>query len=319
MDFNQVRYFLALADTLNFTRAAEQCYVSQPALTQAIKRLESELGGELIHRDGRYTQLTELGKSLRVHFEQIDRTRHLVRTTAKAVTTGEVAELNIGLMCTIGPGVLAGMLDGFQMQHPMVSLVLHDVTPDSIANLLLAGSIDGAFCARHGPPHPQLRYVELFEEAMVVAFPPEHEFASMQAVPLKAVAQQRYVDRLHCEFREEFVEFYKTQDVELDVVFRSQREDWIQSLIRDGVGVSVIPQFSLLGPELDYRPVSEPALSRNVEFAIAAEAQPSPALRTLISRAKSHQWPGSRAAPERAPERTQEPASELSAEPAPGP
>lgn len=129
MDFNQVRYFLALADTLNFTRAAEKCYVSQPALTQAIKRLENELGGELIDRDGKHTELTEMGKSLRRHFEQIDQIRHLVRTTAKAITSGEVAELNIGVMCTIGPRVIAKMLDDFHMQHPKVPIVLHDVTP----------------------------------------------------------------------------------------------------------------------------------------------------------------------------------------------
>ncbi len=296
MDFNQVRYFLALADTLNFTRAAEQCYVSQPALTQAIKRLETELGGDLIHRDGRFTQLTELGKSLRVHFEQIDRTRHLVRTTAKAITQGEIAELNIGLMCTIGPGLLAGMLDDFQLQHPMVSLVLHDVTPNSIANLLLSGSIDGAFCARHGPPHAQLQYVDLFEEPMVVAFPPAHEFASMEAVPLEAVARQRYVDRLHCEFRNELIDFGKQQNIELDIAFRSQREDWIQSLIRDGAGVSVMPQFSLLRPELDYRPVCDPPLSRKVEFATAAAVEPGPALRMLINQARHHRWPGEQSA-----------------------
>ena len=207
MDFNQVRYFLALADTLNFTRAAEQCYVSQPALTQAIKRLEGELGGELIRRDDRHTGLTELGKLLRGHFEQIDRTRHLVRTTAKAVTSGEIAELNIGLMCTIGPRALIGMLDEFQIRNPMVSLVLHDVTPASIPDLLLSGALDGVFCARHGPPHPQLRYVDLFEEPMVIAFPPGHAFSEMDAVPLREIAKQRYVERLHCEFRQEVIEF----------------------------------------------------------------------------------------------------------------
>jgi DNA-binding transcriptional LysR family regulator len=290
LDFNQVRYFLALANTLNFTRAAEQCYVSQPALTQAIKRLEAELGGELIHRDGRNTELTELGKSLRGHFQEIDRTRHLVRTTAKAVTSGEVAELNIGIMCTIGPRALAGMLDVFQMQHPMVSLVLHDVTPASISDLLLSGALDGTFCARHGPPHPRLRYIDLFEEAMVVAFPPGHVFAEMDAVPLSAVAEQRYVDRLHCEFRHEFLEFCEDENYDLNVVFRSQREDWIQSLIRDGVGVSVIPRFSLLRPELDYRPITDPALSRRVELAVVDQPEVTSALDMLIEQARIHDW-----------------------------
>ncbi len=293
MDFNQVRYFLALADTLNFTRAAEQCYVSQPALTQAIKRLETELAGELIHRDGRHTELTELGKSLRGHFEQIDRTRHLVRTTAKAVTAGEIAELNIGVMCTIGPRVLGGMLDAFQMQHPMVSIVLHDVTPESIPDLLLSGALDGVFCARHGLPHPQLHYVDLFEEAMVIAFPAGHEFSEMEVVPLREIAKHRYIDRLHCEFRHEFFESFKEQMLELNVAFRSQREDWIQSLVRDGMGVSIIPRFSLLRPELDHRPLTDPAISRMVGLAVVERASPAPALGLLIEQARNHDWPDS--------------------------
>ncbi len=293
MDFNQVRYFLALANTLNFTRAAEQCYVSQPALTQAIRRLEGELGGELIHRDGKYTELTELGKSLRGYFEQIDRTRHLVRSTAKAVTSGEIAELNIGVMCTIGPRVLVGMLDAFQMQHPMVSIVLHDVTPGSIPDLLLSGALDGVFCARHRSPHSQLHCVELFEEAMVVAFPAGHEFAKMEAVPLREIAKQRYVDRLHCEFRNEFLEFYKEQDIQLDITFRSQREDWIQSLVREGMGVSMMPRYSLLRPELDHRPIIEPLLSRTVEFAIVDQTKTTPALNMLMEQVKNHDWPAS--------------------------
>jgi len=291
MDFNQVRYFLALADTLNFTRAAERCYVTQPALTQGIKRLENELGGELIRRDGRYTELTDLGRALRSHFEQINRTRHLVRMTAKAVISGDIAELNIGVMCTIGPRVLAGMLDAFQMNHPMTSIVLHDVVPPAIENLLLTGGLDAVFCARHGSAHSRLRYIELFEEPMVVAFPAGHEFSNYDSVTLMDIVKQRYVERLHCEFREETHEFSREHELDLDVAFKSEREDWIQSLIRDGVGVSMIPKYSLLQPELDHRPIVDPPLTRKVELAIVDDADASPALNRLIEEATFYDWP----------------------------
>ncbi len=290
MDFNQVRYFLAVADTLNFTRAAEQCHVSQPALTQAIKRLESELGGELIHRDGRYTELTGLGKTLQVHFQQIDRTRQLVRTAAKAITSGEAAELNIGLMCTIGPVAFSELFNQFQVQHPMVSLVLHDVTPDAIVDLLLSGAIDGAFCSRRGAPHHLLDYINLFEEPIVVAFPQDHPFAALDAVPLQAVAEQRYVDRLHCEFRGDFLRLCADCNLDLEVAFRSQREDWIQSLIRDGMGVSVIPRYSLLRPSLNFRPVIDPPLSRKIEFVTVRQTDIPPGLEQLIDQLNSHNW-----------------------------
>lgn len=292
MDFNQIRYFLALANTLNFTRAAEQCYVSQPALTQAIKRMEQELGGELIHRDGQHNELTDLGKSLHRHFEQIDHTRHLVQATAKAVNAGEIAELNIGIMCTIGPEVLAAMLETFQMQHPMISLVLHDVTLSAIPELLLSGAISGAFCARHDTRNENLDYIDLFEEPMVVAFPHGHEFSKLNTVPLRAIAEHHYVERLYCEFRDEFMDYFKEQGLDLNVVFSSQREDWIQSLVRDGVGISTIPKYSLISPELEYKEIVDPALTRKVEFAFLDQENASPALGTLIENVRSHNWPG---------------------------
>lgn len=291
MDFNQVRYFLALAETLNFTRAAERCYVSQPALTQGIKRLENELGGELVMRDGRYTELTELGRGLRAHFEQIDRTRHLVRSTAKAIVSGDVADVNIGVMCTIGPRLLASMLNEFQMNHPMISIVLHDVIPPTIPDLLLTGGLDAVFCARHGPAHPRLSYVNLFDEPMIVAFCKDHDFANVDSVPLTEVLKQPYVERLHCEFRQEAHDFASDCKFELNVVFRSEREDWIQTLIHDGVGISVIPRFSLLEPELDHRPIVEPALSRTVELALVSDTEVSPALQRLIDEAAAYDWP----------------------------
>ena len=245
----------------------------------------------MIRRDGRYTELTDLGRALRSHFEQINRTRHLVRMTAKAVISGDIAELNIGVMCTIGPRVLAGMLDAFQMNHPMTSIVLHDVAPPAIENLLLTGGLDAVFCARHGSAHSRLRYIELFEEPMVVAFPAGHEFSNYDSVTLMDIVKQRYVERLHCEFREETHEFSREHELDLDVAFKSEREDWIQSLIRDGVGVSMIPKYSLLQPELDHRPIVDPPLTRKVELAIVDDADASPALNRLIEEATFYDWP----------------------------
>jgi LysR family hydrogen peroxide-inducible transcriptional activator len=191
----------------------------------------------------------------------------------------------------IGPRILAAMLSDFQMSHPMVSMVLHDVTPPAIADLLLTGGLDAVFCARHGPAHPRLRYVNLFEEPMVVAFPAGHEFSNLQSVPMAELVKQPYVERLHCEFRQETLDFSHECELELNVVFRSEREDWIQTMVHDGVGVSVIPQFSLLEPELDHRPVVEPAMSRTVELAMVSDTELSPALEKLIEEATVYTWP----------------------------
>lgn len=83
MEMHQVRYFLAVSETLNFTRAAELCHVSQPALTKAIKRLEEELGGELFRRERNLTHLTDLGRLMKPHLETILRANEAARADAE--------------------------------------------------------------------------------------------------------------------------------------------------------------------------------------------------------------------------------------------
>ncbi|MFT5509586.1 MAG: LysR family hydrogen peroxide-inducible transcriptional activator [Hyphomicrobiaceae bacterium] len=290
MDFRQIRYFLALAGTLNFTRAAEQCNVTQPTLTNAIKRLEEELGGELIHRDGKDSRLTKLGQTLRAQFEKIEETRTSLKRTAQEFASGEGGELNIGVMCTVGPIKLAKFLDEFQMQNSKIKLYLHDVTPSSISQLLLTSALDGAFCAGQEGQHSRLSYLPLYREPMVVAFRKGHMFADLNHVPLEVVMKERYIDRLHCEFRDSVLTFADQESISMDVVFSSQREDWIQSMVREGIGVSVLPKFSLMPPVLDNRPISGPTLERQVEFAFAKNTNDHQLLAGLIDRATHYLW-----------------------------
>lgn len=290
MDFNQVRYFIKLAETLNFTRAAELCFVSQSALTQAIKRLENELGGELIKRDGRYNELTNLGKEIRGHFEQILITRDLVRQTANEINVPQNSEINIGIMCTVGPGVLASALTSFRLKNNNSTIILHDVAYDSIMEVLVSRALDGVFCARHSEKNKALDYVPLFNEDMVVAFSSEHTFKTLEQVKLIDIAHQQYVDRLHCEFRKEYISFCRQKKVTPNIVFSSEREDWIQGVIKDGLGISIIPRFSLSEPNILHRTITEPKLQRMVEFAYVRNKHLSPVVSAFIDAMTEFDW-----------------------------
>ena len=101
MEMQQVRYFLALARTLNFTRAAEQANVSQPALTRAIQQLEHELGGPLFHRERSNTHLSELGRMMLPYLESVDLSTRAAKEAARAAKKLENVTLTIGAMCTI--------------------------------------------------------------------------------------------------------------------------------------------------------------------------------------------------------------------------
>ena len=103
MEMHQIRYFLAVCDTLNFTRAAERCNVSQPALTRAVQKLEEELGGLLFRRERTLTHLTDLGQLVRPRLQQIFDQAEAAKTTAQGFLKLKDAPLNLGIMCTVGP------------------------------------------------------------------------------------------------------------------------------------------------------------------------------------------------------------------------
>ena len=101
MELHQVRYFLAVASLLNFTRAAEQCNVTQPALTKGVQKLEQELGGQLIYRERQLTQLTDLGKEVLPMLARTLASAEAVRRRAQEFQRKEVAPLKIGLAPSI--------------------------------------------------------------------------------------------------------------------------------------------------------------------------------------------------------------------------
>src|SRR3569833_2357795 len=106
MELHQIRYFLAVASTLNFTRAAEQCNVTQPALTKSVQKLEQELGGQLIFRERQLTQLTDLGREVLPVLERTLASACAVLRRAEEFQRMEIASLGIGLTPSVSPSLL---------------------------------------------------------------------------------------------------------------------------------------------------------------------------------------------------------------------
>ena len=117
MEIHQVRYFLALCETLNFTRAAESCNVSQPALTRAVHKLEEELGGLLLRREHLLTHLTDFGRLVRPHLEQMMAQAEAAKSTAMHFLRMDSAPINLGVMCTVGPMRFMSFLAEFRAAH----------------------------------------------------------------------------------------------------------------------------------------------------------------------------------------------------------
>jgi DNA-binding transcriptional LysR family regulator len=291
MEMHEVRYFLAVCDTLNFTRAAERCNVSQPSLTRAIQKLEAEFGGLLFRRERAATHLTDLGSLVRPQLERIARDAEAVKSTANSFLRMKDAPLSLGIMCTIGPLRCVGFLSRFQKDHPGIELTMTEDTPARLIELLGEGKIDVAVMAQPDPFPERFDVHLLYRENFVVAFPPGHRFDQMNAVRIAEVGGESYLSRINCEYYDQLGQVCRENNAPLIDAYRSEREDWIQSMVMAGMGICFLPEFSPVLPGLHARRLVEPEVVREVSLVTVSGRRFSPAVATFVRALKAYKWP----------------------------
>jgi DNA-binding transcriptional LysR family regulator len=291
MEMHQIRYFLAVCETLNFTRAAEQCHVTQPALTRAIQKLEEELGGLLFRRERHLTHLTDLGRLIRPQLEQIWKQTEGAKTTARSFLKLENAPLNLGVMCTIGPLRGIGFVTEFWRANQGVEITLREGVPAELSDLLRAGELDLAMMAQPEPFEERFDVHPLYRERFVVAFPPGHGFGEKNGVRMADVEGESYLLRINCEFKDDLRERREQQGVKIHHVYRSEREDWIQTMVMAGIGICFLPEYSVLLPGLQTRPLIDPEVTREVSLVTVAGRRFSPAVAAFVRAIKAYPWP----------------------------
>jgi DNA-binding transcriptional LysR family regulator len=291
MEMHQVRYFLALAGTRNFTKAAEQCHVTQPSLTRAIKMLEEELGGPLLHRDRRNTHLTDLGQVMLPQLERMWTSVEAAKTTAASLLNLRDAPLKLGLMCTIGPLRFAGFLSRFRAQQPGVQLSLIERKPSDLTAALHGGDLDVAVMAQATAFDDRFRIEPLYRERFTVGFAAGHRFQRMKAVPMADMDGESYLIRVNCEYFDRLREAREASGAKLRYAYKSEREDWIQAMAAAGLGICFIPAYSPVVAGLLTRPIIEPEVSREVSLVTVAGRRHSPALAAFIRALKAYAWP----------------------------
>lgn len=291
MEMHQVRYFLAICETQNFTRAAEACRVAQPSLTKAIKKLEEELGGELFRRERGQTQMTDLGTLMKPHLETIYSATEAARADADDFRLSEQTNINLGVMSTIGPSQMVGFITRLRDEIPSLELTIREAAGRELVDALLEGEIDAALIGLPELPD-RLRSLPLYSERYTIAFGKGHRFEQMNAVPLKELDQEDYLVRSHCEFSDHFEAVGGEKQHEVVVRYSSEREDWIQAMVLARLGCSVMPEFLPTLPGITTRPVIEPEVSRTISLVTVAGRRHTPALSIMTRLAQRHPWPG---------------------------
>ena len=292
MEMGQIRYALAAARHLNFTRAAEECGVSQPALTKGIRSLEDDLGASLFSREGRKVTLTVFGRTMLPRLQGILDEAEATRSLAESFHKLNKVPVKLGVQSTIGHVRLARFLAAFERRHEGVELTVTEAQPPELLAQLDAAEIDMAILTRTPQMEETLRLMPLYGERYVVVIPPGHRLERTNAVTLSDLSGEAYVDRLACELREMVMSVCADRGIDLYARFRSEREDWVQAMVLAGIGFAFMPEYSVSLPGLIQRPLVEPEVARDVVAATVPGRQHSPALAALVRSAQGFGWPG---------------------------
>jgi len=267
MEMQQIRYVVAVARTGNFSRAAEQCHVAQPSLSQQIQKLEDELGERLFDRMNREVKLTPHGESflhraIRI-MEEVDSAKREAGE-ARDLLRGT---LTIGVLPTIAPYVLPEVMAEFVEKFPGVKIVVEEDTTARLLKLLHEYEIDFAV-ASQPIRGEEMEVRELFSEELLLAVPPGHPLARKRTVTAASLKNERLIVMKdgHC-LGDQVLGFCDRRDVKPRISFRSSQIETIQALVASGLGISLIPSMAAREHRKDlpqYRSFQSPKPSRKI-------------------------------------------------------
>ncbi len=296
MEMHQIRYFLAVADELNFSRAAEKCNVTQSALSRAIQQLEVELGGQLIRRERHLTHLSDLGQMVRPHLEMVHRAAVRAKQLAQDVSQLRRVPLSLGIMSTISPNEIVDLIAALKCRHEGLELRICDASAVELRDRLLTGSLEAVIYALPGEePDERTHVMPLFREQMVIAVNRDHRLASEHVFPVEELHGESYIHRMNCEFAGYADHILKSKGVTCTPAYWSERDDWTMAMVAAGLGFAFMPAHSVTHPDVVGLPVVEPEFWRVVNLVTVRGRPHSPGLGALVQEAMRKKWFGERA------------------------
>lgn len=284
MEMQQVRYFLAVSRTLNFTRAAEECNVTQPALTRAVKQLEDELGGELIRREGRNSHLTDLGNRMRPLLQQCYDSAIAAKHVASKLKKGEVAALSLAVSRTFDLDLLTGPIGEVQRMFPGLQLKIRRAPGGEICELLKNGDVDIAVAGSLGDGWDRLDAWPMFTESFDIVGAADPMDLTVEVFRERRLLDFSGADDVDCPRFELAAAGVSVDDAHM---LDSLRD--LEALAAAGLGAAVIPASTLRKSSLK-RARSPFNAERTVTVYGVAGRQRSKEAATLLNLLRATDW-----------------------------
>jgi LysR family transcriptional regulator, hydrogen peroxide-inducible genes activator len=278
MTLTELRYIVAVARERHFGRAAEACFVSQPTLSVAIKKLEEELDVKLFERGANEVSVTPLGEEIVRQAQQVIEQAAAIKEIAKRGKDPVAGPLRVGVIYTIGPYLLPDLVKNAIARVPQMPLILQENFTARLLDMLRTGELD---CAIMAEPFPDtgLALAPLYDEPFMVAVPSSHPMAQLKSVSAEALKLETMLllGTGHC-FRDhvlevcpEYARFSSSADG-IRKTFEGSSLETIKYMVASGMGVTVVPQLSVpldmaTSPHVRYIPFSGSAPTRRVVLA----------------------------------------------------
>jgi DNA-binding transcriptional LysR family regulator len=283
MEMHQIRYFLAVSETLNLTKAAERCNVTQPSLTRAVQALEAELGGKLIRRERNLSHLTELGQRVLPMLRQCYETAVSAKSVAASMRTGEMVPLSLALSNTIGLKPFEPILRDLFRVFPGLQLKLLRGSRGEVAEYLKSGLAEVAIAGPLGDKWQRLDAFPIFDQSCELGFGPKHHLATKDVAEFADLASETLVIDTSCELTEEFRARLATNGInEPATHYVTRREDQL-ALLKAHFGVAIVTVAGAEMNALSHIPLKQLNLRLTVSAYTVAGRQRGPACTALLN------------------------------------
>ncbi|GAA1518291.1 LysR family transcriptional regulator [Sphaerisporangium rubeum] len=298
MELRHLECFLAVADELNFTRAAQRLHIVQSAVSAAIRTLEHDLGATLFERDSKRVALTDAGAALLPEARATLAAAQAARDAVGQVRGGLRGTVNVGTMTSVEILDLPALFGEFHTRHPAVTIRLRAAQSGSagLAQSLLDGRLDIAFVSLPGRPPSGLTVRELATVPLVAVLPVGHRLAEARDVRLADLADEPFIDSpLGYGNRGVVDRELAAGGMRRHVAIEVTDIATAAAYVGHGLGVALMPAFAVRpDPRVRVVPVEEGALRWSLGVATAAARRPSAAVKALIALVDGHVSTGAR-------------------------
>jgi DNA-binding transcriptional LysR family regulator len=288
---HQIRYFLAVTRTLNFTRAADECNVTQPSLTRAIKQLEGELGGDLFRRERPAAQLTELGQRMQPLLKQCYDAAVGARSLASSFKGGKVGTLRIAIADAVDLALLIPHLEQLRRLFNNLEFKLLRGNSRQIGEYLKKGEAELGLAVEIDKEWDRLDHWPLFTENFQLVVNARHPLADQARVAFGALKSQQLLSRGYCEYAERLNAALSAGDVNTDGSHDISCEHDLIKLLEADIGIAIVPCSAAMPDTLRRAAIDGLEVKRTVQLFGVAGRERTAVATAVMKMLRSADWP----------------------------